>query len=256
VAVSPPDARFDTGGTVSGTKRWDHVKALFQQALERAPAERATFLRDACGGDDALRTEVESQLVAHEQMGAFVEGSPLEALSDSAVASFARVLKNGARLGAYEIVAPIGVGGMGEVYRAHDTKLGRDVALKILPQTFAHDPERVARFRREARVLAALNHPHIAAIYGIEDSGATQFLVLELVEGETLSERLKRGALPLEKALWISWQIADALQAAHDKNIIHRDLKPANIALTVDDRVKLLDFGLARMLQQLPIDLN
>jgi Tol biopolymer transport system component len=159
-------------------------------------------------------------------------------------------LAAGTRLGPYEILAPLGAGGMGEVYRARDTKLGRDVALKILPDSFAQDPERVARFRREAQVLAALNHPHIAAIHGLEDSGATQFFVLELVEGETLAERLKRGALPIEKALAIAWQMADALQAAHEKNIIHRDLKPANIALTADDQVKVLDFGLAKALEE------
>jgi Tol biopolymer transport system component len=137
---------------------------------------------------------------------------------------------------------------MGQVYRARDTKLGRDVALKILPDTFAQDPERVARFRREAQVLAALNHPHIAAIHGLEESGTTQFLVLELVDGETLARRLERGALPVDEALAIARQIADALEAAHERGIIHRDLKPANVALTADDRVKVLDFGLAKAL--------
>jgi eukaryotic-like serine/threonine-protein kinase len=152
----------------------------------------------------------------------------------------------GARLGPYEILSAIGAGGMGEVYRAHDTKLGRDVALKILPDSFARDPERVTRFKREAQVLAALNHPHIAAIYGLEDTNGLQFLVLELVDGETLADRLRRGPLPLDEALAIARQIADALEAAHEKNIIHRDLKPANIALTKHGQVKVLDFGLAK----------
>ena len=155
----------------------------------------------------------------------------------------------GARLGAYEIVAPLGAGGMGEVYRARDTKLGREVAIKVLPDSFVNDPERVARFEREAQLLAALNHPHIAAIYGLERSADTQFLVLELVDGETLAAKLEGRSgkgLRLDEALGIARQIADAVQAAHDKGIVHRDLKPANIALTHDGAVKVLDFGLAR----------
>src|SRR5215467_3271935 len=155
----------------------------------------------------------------------------------------------GARLGSYEVLAAIGSGGMGEVYRARDTKLGRDVALKILPESFVHDPDRVARFRREAQVLASLNHPHIAAIYGLEEANGAQFLILELVEGGTLEERLKSGPLPLEEALTVARQIADALEAAHEKGIIHRDLKPANIAFTADNQVKILDFGLAKALE-------
>jgi serine/threonine protein kinase len=141
-------------------------------------------------------------------------------------------LSSGTRFGAYDIVTLIGAGGMGEVYHARDTKLNRDVALKILPDSFARDPDRVSRFKREAQILAALNHPHIAAIYGLEETNGLQFLVLELVDGETLADRLKRGSLPLDEALAIARQIADALEAAHEKGIIHRDLKPANIALT------------------------
>src|SRR5216683_5897934 len=151
-------------------------------------------------------------------------------------------LNVGSRLGAYEITAPLGSGGMGEVYRARDTRLNRDVALKILPDTFTHDPERLARFRREAQVLASLNQPHIGAIYGLDEANGQQFLVLELIDGETLADRLKTGALPLDEALSIAKQIAEALEAAHEKGIIHRDLKPANIALTKDGNVKVLDF--------------
>jgi serine/threonine protein kinase/Tol biopolymer transport system component len=158
---------------------------------------------------------------------------------------------SGSRLGPYEIVSPLGAGGMGEVYRAHDTKLGRDVALKILPEGFVDDPERVARFRREAQVLASLNHPHIAAIYGLEEATGSQILILELVEGETLAQRLKAGPLPLDEALTVARQIADALEAAHEKGIIHRDLKPANIAFTASGQVKVLDFGLAKALEPL-----
>jgi serine/threonine protein kinase len=150
------------------------------------------------------------------------------------------------RLGPYEIVALLGAGGMGQVYRARDTNLGRDVALKTLPDTVTHDPERLARFRREAQLLAALNHPHIGSIYGLEETNGQRFLVLELVEGETLAARIQRGPLPVNEALAIAREITDALQSAHDRGIIHRDLKPANIALTMHDRVKVLDFGLAK----------
>src|SRR5216684_3079993 len=138
---------------------------------------------------------------------------------------------------------------MGEVYRAKDSKLGRQVAIKILPDTFTHDPERLARFRREAQVLAALNHPHIGAIYGLDESNGTQFLVLELVDGESLEQRIARGPVPLDEALAIAKQIAEALEAAHERGIIHRDLKSANIALTKDGNVKVLDFGLAKAVE-------
>jgi Tol biopolymer transport system component len=152
----------------------------------------------------------------------------------------------GTRLGAYEILSLIGSGGMGEVYRAKDTKLNRDVALKILPATFTNDPDRLARFRREAQVLASLNDPHIGAIYGLDEANGTQFLVLELVDGESLDRRIARGPIPVDDAFAIAKQIAEALEAAHEKGIIHRDLKPANIALTYDGNVKVLDFGLAK----------
>src|SRR6202043_384355 len=136
-----------------------------------------------------------------------------------------------------------------EVYRARDTKLNRDVALKILPDTFTHDPERLARFRREAQVLASLNHPHIGAIYGLDEANGAQFHVLELVDAESLDKRIARGAVPVDEALGIAKQIAEALEAAHEKGIIHRDLKPANIAVTNDGNVKVLDFGLAKAME-------
>jgi serine/threonine protein kinase len=156
-------------------------------------------------------------------------------------------LTPGTRLGPYEVIALIGAGGMGEVYRARDTTLNRDVALKLLPDGFASDPDRLARFRREAQVLASLNHPHIAAIYGFEDSGRTQALVLELVEGPTLADRIARGPIALDEASSIATQIVEALEAAHQQGIIHRDLKPANIKLRSDGTVKVLDFGLAKL---------
>src|SRR5438552_9595998 len=162
-------------------------------------------------------------------------------------------LQSGARLGGYEIRSAIGAGGMGEVYRARDLKLGRDVAIKILPHAFTSDPERLARFEREARILATLNHPHIGAIYGVEEAPATgpgqaalPALVLELVDGPTLADRILPGRLRVPEALSIARQIAEALEAAHEKGIIHRDLKPANIKITPDGVVKVLDFGLAK----------
>jgi Tol biopolymer transport system component len=156
-------------------------------------------------------------------------------------------LTTGTKLGSYEITGAIGAGGMGEVYQAHDTKLGRDVAIKVLPEAFAHDPERLSRFRREAQLLASLNHTNIATIHGLEESNGTHYLVMELVSGENLAERVKRdGAVPIEETLVIAKQIAEALEAAHEKGIIHRDLKPANVKLTPEGKVKVLDFGLAK----------
>jgi serine/threonine-protein kinase len=155
-------------------------------------------------------------------------------------------LSPGARLGSYEVVELIGQGGMGEVYRARDTKLGRDVALKILPEAFASDPERFARFQREARVLAALNHPHIATLHGFEDTAGRFAIVMELVEGPTLADRISQGPLPLDEALAIARQVAAALEAAHDQGVVHRDLKPANVKVKDDGTVKVLDFGLAK----------
>src|SRR6476620_5126732 len=158
-------------------------------------------------------------------------------------------LATGARLGPDEILSALGAGGMGEVYRARDTRLKRDVAIKILPSSVAADRERVARFEREAELLAALNHPHIAHIHGVEESGGSLALVMELVEGETLADRIGHGAIPVNDALPIARQIADALEAAHERGIVHRDLKPANIKVRPDGTVKVLDFGLAKAME-------
>ena len=155
----------------------------------------------------------------------------------------------GHHLGPYEILSAIGAGGMGEVYRAHDSRLGRDVAIKVLPTAFARDAERLARFEREAKVLASLNHPNIATIHGLEDSGTTHALVMELVEGPTLADRINSGPIPMDESLRIAKQICEALEYAHERGIVHRDLKPANIKLTSDDAVKVLDFGLAKALE-------
>src|SRR5215470_1675847 len=149
----------------------------------------------------------------------------------------------GTQLGSHEITALLGRGGMGEVWRARDTKLKREVAIKILPDEFSRDSDRVSRFQHEAEVLASLNHPNIAAIYDLEEAQESRFLVLELVEGDTLAERIRRGPVPVDEALNITKSICEAVEAAHEKGIVHRDLKPANVKITPDGRVKVLDFG-------------
>src|SRR5262249_37090478 len=158
----------------------------------------------------------------------------------------------GSHLGSFEIIAPLGKGGMGEVYRARDTRLKREVAIKILPDGFSQDADRLARFQREAELLATLNHPNVAAVYGIEKGGGITGIVLELVPGDTLGDMIARAPIAISDALQIARQIADGLEAAHDKGVIHRDLKPANIKVTSEGNVKILDFGLAKMLEQEP----
>ncbi|MGC1105015.1 MAG: serine/threonine-protein kinase, partial [Candidatus Acidiferrales bacterium] len=160
------------------------------------------------------------------------------------------MLTGGTKLGPYEIVAPLGAGGMGEVYRARDTRLSRDVAIKVLPQAFAADAERLRRFEQEAKAASALNHPNILAIYDMGTHDGAPFIVTELLEGETLRDRLRSGPLATRKALDIATQMAQGVAAAHEKGIIHRDLKPANVFLTNDGRVKILDFGLAKLVQR------
>src|SRR5438477_2182307 len=217
--------------------RLRRVEALCNAMLTCAVEERAAFLTVACAGDDGLQREVES-LVAQEHKAAEFMSVPASALDMSAIFDHAKGPLAGQRFGVYAIGSLIGVGGMGEVYRAHDERLGREVAIKVLPAEFTADPERRARFDREARVLATLNHPHIGAIYGVEEADGVRGLVLELVEGETLAERLAASArtagsnapgLPMAQALTIARQVVDALEAAHEKGIVHRDLKPANI---------------------------
>src|SRR5215470_9586466 len=165
-------------------------------------------------------------------------------------------IQPGIHVGPYEILSQIGAGGMGEVYRARDPKLGRDVAIKVLPEAFASDAERTARFQREAKVLASLDHPNIASIYGLEDSDGTRALVMQLVEGPTLADRIKAGPISVDEAVRIAKQIADALEYAHERGIIHRDLKPANVKVTNDDAVKVLDFGLAKALEGDPSSID
>ena len=223
--------------------RWAEVERLYHAALALRATERGAFLQEACADDEPLRHEVETLLL---QSGGGDFLTPAIAVAAGLMGSQDTQLPAGRRLGPYEILAHIGAGGMGEVYRARDTKLQRDVALKILPRAFTTDPDRLARFDREARMLAALNHPNIATIYGFETTDDVSALVLELVEGQELAERIRKGPIPVDQVMGIARQIAEGLEAAHACGVIHRDLKPANIKITPDGVVKLLDFGLAK----------
>jgi len=227
--------------------RWQRVEQICQDALDRPAAERAAFLVVACGEDDLLRHEVEG-LLMHEAAGSAFLESPTGAVAAAAMEPVSSRL-SGHRVGGFDVGPLLGIGGMGEVYRARDSRLDRDVAIKILPEAFAHDAERVGRFQREAKMLASLNHPHIAAIYGLEEGAGLHLLVMELVEGHDLSQRIARGPIPIDEALPIATQVAEALEAAHEEGIIHRDLKPANIKVRADGTVKVLDFGLAKAME-------
>ena len=218
---------------------WARVEELFHAALERAPGEREAFLHEACGADEDLRREVLSLLA---------EQSSAERMMERPAASAATqrlAIVRGTRLGPYEVEALLGAGGMGEVYKARDTRLGREVAVKVLPADFASDPERLRRFEREARAVASLSHPHIASLFDVGQAEGTRYFVMELVDGETLAARLKHKALARGDALRIGAEIAEALAAAHGRGVVHRDVKPANVMLTRSG-AKLLDFGLAR----------
>jgi eukaryotic-like serine/threonine-protein kinase len=229
------------------SRRWAVVDSVFGAALERASHEREAFVQQACADDEVLRRDVESLLEHVRDAGDFLE-RPARPLLDVAAASSHDSLPGS--FGPYRILEPLGSGGMGEVYRARDDRLKRHVALKVLPTLLAADPDRLARFQREAEILAALNHPHIAAIYGVEERDGLRALVLELVDGDTLADRIARGPLSIRDALVICRQVADALDAAHERGIVHRDLKPANIKVTPQGQVKVLDFGLAKLARE------
>src|SRR5438046_916603 len=227
--------------------RWQKVEELYHSAREREESQRVAFLEEACAGDEALRQEIESLLAEEKEAKGFLESPALEIAAKKMAQDQTRSLL-GQRLGSYQVLSLLGAGGMGEVYRARDTKLQRDVAIKVLPKRFLDDSDRLGRFRREAQLLASLNHPNIATIHGLEQSGGVHYLVMELVAGETLAERIERaGPLAVSDALSLCRQIAEALEAAHEKGVIHRDLKPANVKVTLDGEVKVLDFGLAKV---------
>ena len=227
-------------GLDTNPDRWPEVSRIFSEAATRDGASRNAYLDEVCRHDSALRAAVDSLLRAHDNAGSFGEApgfAPLDTV---------KRLTPESQLGSFRIESLLGAGGMGEVYRAYDTKLHRAVAIKVLPDSFARHPDRLARFEEEARALAALNHPHIAAIYGLEESAGIAALVLELVEGPTLAERLAAGPVAFDEVVWITRQLAEGLEAAHERGIVHRDLKPANIKITPDGTVKILDFGLAK----------
>jgi len=225
-------------------ERWARVQEIFAEAVERAPNARAGYLSEACAGDLELRREVDSLLSSHEEASGGFLNSPAV---PGAVAAPRIELKRGTRLGPYEIVSPLGAGGMGEVYRAKDSRLGREVAVKVLPAEVSADRERVKRFEKEARSASALNHPNIVTIYDAGSGGGVSWIAMELVEGQTLRALLTSGALPTRKLLPIAAQIAQGLARAHEVGIVHRDLKPENVMVTKDGLVKILDFGLAKL---------
>jgi serine/threonine protein kinase/Tol biopolymer transport system component len=229
-------------------ERWRQIETVVQSALEQEPWQRAAFLEEACAGDELLRREVEALIASQEQAESFSDGSPLgavaERIADRKVRSIA-----GRSIGPYRNLTPLATGGMGEVYQARDAKLGRDVAIKVLPRDFSSDPQRVRRFKREARAASALNHPNIITIHEIGKIDSVYYIVMELVEGKTLREALRSGPLPTSKMLNLTSQIADGLAKAHAAGITHRDLKPENLMVTKDGFVKILDFGLAKVTQ-------
>jgi serine/threonine protein kinase/Tol biopolymer transport system component len=218
-------------------ERWRQVTGIFHAALARDEAGRSALLASMCGNDSGLRRQVESMLAAHYEAGGFGEAPVL--------ASEASSLQPGTSIGPYRIEQSLGAGGMGQVYKARDTRLGRTVALKVLSPALANDPEFRSRFEREARTISQLEHHHICALYDVGDHNGTAYLVMQYLDGETLAQRLEKGPLPMERALSVAVQTADALDGAHSAGVVHRDLKPANIFLTKSG-VKLLDFGLAK----------
>jgi serine/threonine protein kinase/Tol biopolymer transport system component len=220
-------------------ERWQQIREVLEKALDLAPVKRSAFLEQACAADSSLRQEVETLLASSDDVrSSFLQSSAPRV-----------TLTTGTRLGEYEVKSLLGSGGMGEVYRAHDARLGRDVAIKILPSSFSGNPERLRRFEQEARAAAALNHPNILAVFQMGTYEGAPYLVSELLDGETLREQIKRGPLSVRKTIDYGMQIARGLAAAHEKGIVHRDLKPENLFVTKDGRLKILDFGLAKLTQ-------
>src|SRR5262245_34716665 len=233
-------------------ERWQRIDKLLEEALELEASERAAFLDQACAGDEEMRRKVEALLVAHGRAQSFIETPALE-VAAQAMAEPSRSMV-GKQLDHYQILSLLGKGGMGEVYRAHDARIGREVAIKLLPVAYSRDAERLRRFEQEARAAGMLNHPNILVVHNIgsasPESGGAPYIVSELLEGETLRARLNGSALTPGKAIDYGLQIARGLAAAHEKGITHRDLKPENLFVTQDGRIKILDFGLAKLKPQ------
>ena len=230
-----------------GQAHRDDARALaanYRDVSRRAAARfrsAPNFLQDRCGADEALRTEVEAMLAAHDNAG-----DP-DSIPSVAVSEQMPRLESGSAVGRYRIDAFIGAGGMGQVYRAHDSRIERDVAIKVLPADYAADGERLRRFEQEARTTGALNHPNVLTLYDVGTADGRPYLVMELLDGETLRDCIGRGAMPAARACEIAAAIARGLAAAHARAIVHRDLKPENVMITRDGRVKILDFGIAKL---------
>src|SRR5215471_6384890 len=236
-------------------EQWEQVGRLFHAAAALGPEERSSFLDQACGQDEALRREVQSLLDLEGPAGGFLGGGAMEDVARVLVEEKAPSLI-GQKLGRYELLSLIGAGGMGEVYRARDLALKREVAVKVLPSSFSQDVERLKRFKQEARAASALNHPNIVTVHEVGEIDGCHFIVNEYVEGETLRDRLKRGRMDVSEVLIVTTQIVAGLAAAHTVGVIHRDVKPENIMLRADGFVKILDFGLAKLSERPATDVS
>src|SRR5262245_40396082 len=234
------------------SERWRRIESLDYAALECDAIERAAFLTEACAGDDELRRELESLFEAHEQAEGFLDASALE-VAAQVIAEDQGQTMSGRMISHYQVLSPLGAGGMGEVYLAEDTGLGRKAALKLLPQKFTQDRERVLRFQQEARAASALNHPNILTIYEIGEFEGRHFIATEFIDGQTLRE-LMNAQIKLRAALDVATQVASALAAAHEAGIVHRDIKPENIMARRDGYIKVLDFGLAKLTERFSPD--
>src|SRR5712691_3936722 len=237
-------------------ERWQTVKAVLQSALERAPAERAPFLADACSGDEALRSSVESLISSYEQAGSFIEEPAFAAMAETLTGKQTESL-TGCTLSHYQIVSRLGVGGMGEVYLAHDKRLGRKIALKLLSTHFTTDKDRLRRFEQEAHAASTLSHPNVCMIHEVgETEDDRHYIAMEYVDGVTLRQHMTEARLKLSEVLDVAVQVASGLAAAHEVGVVHRDIKPENIMLRRDGYIKVLDFGLAKLTEQPTTDVT